>query len=150
MPALVNTSEVPVEERRAPRFAIEAPARLRTGDGPWFEATTVNISRIGVLLRTAEAPPRPQAAVEIAMSLAVPGSQRVARVTCTGVVTRVVAGGTSGETLVAATIDEFCIEPAISGDDIVRADPLAEDRRTTTHNEELGDVGKRTHQGDET
>lgn len=112
MPAQLDPSSVHVEARCAPRFSIEAPVRFRTHGSAWLEGTTVNISRAGLLLRTAHEPPPPQTLVELQMALAAPGTRGCAHVACVGQVVRVEPAPVAGETFMAATIEKFQIEPA--------------------------------------
>jgi PilZ domain-containing protein len=122
MRAMVPTSAEHGEARRAPRFPIEAPVRFRAGDGEWIEGTTVNISRLGLYLRTSLVPPPPSTIVEIHLALTIPGARGCSHVSCTGRIVRTEPSPVCGETLVAATIDGFRIEPAAGIEDSVRED----------------------------
>jgi hypothetical protein len=103
------------ELRRAPRYSIVAPLRFRTGWGQWLEATTVNISRLGVLVRT-ERPSAPSTRLEMRIDLTSNDSLPGALVVCCGHVVR--SEPTLGsETLMAVTIDDFQLQPAVYADE---------------------------------
>jgi PilZ domain len=121
MSTRVNTSGLHVEARRAPRFPIVAGVRFRANNGEWLEGTTVNISRLGLLLRVGQEPP-PKAILDVKVALAIPGTRGCAHVSCTGRVVRTEPSPDTGETLVAATIDEFRIEPAAGNEEAARED----------------------------
>jgi hypothetical protein len=127
MPASVETP-VRVDARRAPRFALAASGHWRVGPGPFFEGTTVNMSREGFLLRTPHEAPPPATRVDVVLILAVPGTATGTRLHCTGRVVRVVAAPAGGEPQFAATIDEFRIEPARRETPALTTPSLAQDR----------------------
>jgi hypothetical protein len=134
MPAL-DPPATPVEARRAPRFSIVAPVRFRAPGCAWLEGTTVSVSRVGLLIRTAHEAPPPTAIVELFMTLGIPGSRGCAKVACTGRVVSVAPSSDAGETFLATTIDEFQIEPAAHTEEQIA---------------EFGVVEKWNQQGDQT
>jgi hypothetical protein len=79
----------PLQKPRAQRFPIQIPMRYRTrGEPAWSEATTVNISRSGVLLH-AEKALQPQTVLEMLMELPTEiAGELPANVICCGPVVR--------------------------------------------------------------
>jgi hypothetical protein len=103
-----GTSEV----RRAQRYCINAPLRFRHAGGEWLEATTVNMGRLGVLVRTRQ-PSAPSTRLEMRIDLTSEPAIGGSLVVCSGHVVRSqpVAGG---ETLMAVTIEHFRLQPAVN------------------------------------
>lgn len=98
------------ESRRAPRYSIVAPVRFRVVGGEWLEGTTINIGRLGVLIRT-ESPPPPSTRLDFRIGLdgdAVAG----AHVAGSGLVLRSDRVGEGAEALMAITIDDYQLRPA--------------------------------------
>jgi hypothetical protein len=119
-------SSVGTDARRAPRYAIVAPVRFRGGAGAWLEGTTVDIGRLGLLIRTRYPVPPPGTALQLRVALKAGGVRRGAYVACTGRVVRVDPRPGEGEVLMAVTIDEFQIEPAARSDEaLYRTEPEA-------------------------
>jgi hypothetical protein len=97
--------------RRATRYEIQAPVRFRTACGDWREGTTVNIGRVGVLIRTSD--PLPLATVmQLRVALATDRAFAGAYVACSGRVVRADPSAVENETLMAVTIDDFQLRPA--------------------------------------
>ena len=84
------TPKQPLQKPRAQRFPIHIPMRFRqSGDPAWSEATTINISRSGVLFH-ADKPLQPQTVLEILMELPTEiAGELPANVICCGPVVRV-------------------------------------------------------------
>ena len=99
--------------RRAPRYAIVAPLQFRGGGGEWVDGTTVNMGRLGVLVR-ASRPSEPSTRLEMRIDLTNNHTFPASVVICSG---RVVRSETAqdGETLVAVTIEDFELQPAVNG-----------------------------------
>lgn len=81
--------EAPTPSRvpRAYRFPIPLPLRYRAGSSDWCEATTLNVSRSGVLLRPAAALPA-DGEVDLVMTLPPCDAFPRARVRCLASVIR--------------------------------------------------------------
>jgi hypothetical protein len=93
---------------RATRYEMSAPLMYRAvGGSDWLAGRTVNVSRSGVLFRTAQ-PVLPAATrVEFILmlpSLGLPGSSRVQ---CQGQIVRYCALPSEGPPAMAATIDAY-------------------------------------------
>lgn len=100
------------ELRRAPRYSIVAPLRFRSGWGEWLDGTTVNIGRLGVLVRTQQ-PSAPPTRLEMRIDLTSNHTLAGSLVLCWGRVVRSEPSA-EGETLMAVTIDDFQLHPAVS------------------------------------
>ncbi len=102
-----------VEERRgAHRFPIVASVTFREhGEREWRAASTLNISRSGVLFRTDGALPSPRQSVEFVVTLRPRSMTAGSKVRCSGRVVRatpeIIAGGGRR---VAVTIDDYALE----------------------------------------
>jgi hypothetical protein len=79
---------------RAPRFALKMPVLFRpVGTDEWRQGLTENVSRSGVLFRTAEAiHPRTPLEIKLVLPLEI-GGQAAANVHCRGEVVRAVEPG---------------------------------------------------------
>jgi hypothetical protein len=106
--------------RGAPRYAIVAPVRFRSGWGEWLDATTVNIGRLGVLVRTERAAAL-SARVEMRIDLTQNHTFAGSMVVCWGRVVRTELSG-AGETLMAVTIDDFQLQRATGVEPVGRTD----------------------------
>ncbi len=96
---------------RAPRVVMEAPMLIRrSGDGAWRRATTINMSRTGVLLRTDGLVLDPQTPVEIEVTLPVYGDLAANRVFGTGRIVRVLPSGPAApDPVMAAHFDHSVV-----------------------------------------
>jgi hypothetical protein len=73
---------------RAPRYPIDLPIQYRLADAPeWHEGRTENISRTGVLIRTA-APLPPRTSIDLLLALPAEVGGRGVPVICRGRVVR--------------------------------------------------------------
>jgi PilZ domain-containing protein len=98
---------------RAPRFSLQLPVHYRpVGRSEWSDGTTENISRSGLLFRTA-AIVEVDTPIEMRVVLPVGRSPELfAEVVCTGRVVRTVgASGADTRPGVAAAITEYRLEP---------------------------------------
>jgi hypothetical protein len=98
--------------RDARRYEISAPVRYRSGDGAWLEGTTINIGRLGLLMRTRQAPPPESAVLEIRVALSGGSLGRAAYVVCSGHVVRTEPWLAPGDAEVEVALDEFHLRPA--------------------------------------
>ena len=101
---------------RAPRYVMNAPVQFRVQSGQWFDGTTVNISALGVLIRTthAQTPPAP---VELKIALTGADSSPHAHVTCAGHVVRCEPDRHRGDALVAIAIESFRLRDVSATED---------------------------------
>ncbi len=97
-----------VERERAPRVAMDTPVLVRrSGEATWRRATTVNISRTGLLMQTDGLLFDPQTAVEIVVSLPAFGALAPTRIHGTGRIVRsTVPTDTDPDVVMAAHFDE--------------------------------------------
>jgi 2-methylaconitate cis-trans-isomerase PrpF len=123
--------------RRSPRYQVVAPVRYRATDGTdWLDASTVNMSDRGLLVRTRHPAPAISVAVEVRVSLAVGGSLGSDVACCGRVVWQEVLP--TGDVVVGMTIDTYQFEkrrlvPPCSGSRPPdEAAPSEEDVLTTT------------------
>ncbi len=99
---------------------METPVLVRrTGEAAWRRATTINISRTGVLMQTDGFPLHPETPVEVVVALPIFGDLAPARIQGTGRIVRVVESPGSPDSVVAAHIEEYRLQ-----DEDVRADVL--------------------------
>lgn len=77
----------PPRVRRAPRFPLPLPLRYRSSSAGWCDAVALNVSRSGVLLRTAGAFPA-EGDVDLVMTLPSCDAFPRARVRCLASVIR--------------------------------------------------------------
>ena len=113
--------------RRAQRYGVEAPVRL-WGDAPdAIEGITVNVSPIGMLLRTS-ALQAPAIASRVRFRLGLPGLQTPSGASVVGVgrVVRALRDAERDELLIATTIDESAFEPVLRADARSLTSQLAE------------------------
>ncbi len=98
--------------RRATRFPLRMPLRYRaTGQPQWREATVENISRSGVLFRSADLLP-PQTLVELAFILPVGHASSGAAVDCQGHIVRTVeSAAPDALPALAVRISDYNIRP---------------------------------------
>lgn len=93
------------------RYDVVASACYRfAGNGGWLDATTVNISHLGLLLRTRQPAPPLSTAIELRVRLRAAGLAG-ADVACTGHVVWA-QSQPSGEVLLAITIGEYRFDKA--------------------------------------
>lgn len=97
--------EAPISPRvpRAPRFPIPLLLRYRCGPAAWCEATTLNVSRTGLLLRPARALPA-EGDVDLVLTLPPCDAFPRARVRCRASVIR----REEGDGLAALAIRRYC------------------------------------------
>ena len=110
----------PGTRRHAPRYAVEAPVRLFVASGEEVEGTTVNISRLGMLIRAA-GPARPPLSTQARFRLALsPG--RGWSGACVDGVGRILrwSRADTDSPLIAVTIDQSFLRPA----ECLRAHPF--------------------------
>ena len=72
----------------------------------------MNVSRLGMLFRTAEAAPPVATVIQLRMALSCDRRWEGAYVACTGRIVRAVRRPASGDALVATTIEESALRPA--------------------------------------
>lgn len=97
--------------RGAPRFQIAAPVRYRPCAGDWLEATTIDIGRLGLLMRTPYAAQPVSTVLQLRVALTTDDVRPGGHITCCGRVVRVAPGTTAGEVVMAVTIEEFQLQP---------------------------------------
>ena len=96
--------------RLAPRYDIATKVQFRTANGEWRSGTTVNIGRLGLLMRTCSALP-PSAVLELRVDLTTDRTRPGAIVAGCGHVVRVDPSSITGQMLVAVALDDFRLEP---------------------------------------
>ena len=119
-----------------PRYEIAAPVRYRSGDGEWLDATTVNIGRHALLMRTRQSPPAERTALEIRVALSGGGLGPAAYVACSGHVARTEPWVGPGGAEVEVVLDEFHLRAA---------DPLDTDAAFTKRSRPDARGGERAH-----
>jgi hypothetical protein len=97
--------------RRAPRYDLQAPVRYRLGAGTWQTGTTLNASRLGMLIRTSAPVPPLSSVLQLQMALSADRGWAGAYVACTVRVVRLAASAVEGETLMAVAIADFQLRP---------------------------------------
>ena len=106
--------------RLAPRYDIATTVQFRTANGEWRSGTTVNIGRLGLLMRTNSAPP-PSTVLELRVTLTTDRTRPGAIVAGCGHVVRVDPSSITGDMLVAVALDDFRLEPAAHAGPVPRA-----------------------------
>ena len=106
--------------RLAPRYDIATKVQFRTANGEWRSGTTVNIGRLGLLMRTCSALP-PSTVLELRVALTTDRTRPGAIVAGCGHVVRVDPSSITGEMLVAVSLDDFRLEPAAHAGPVPRA-----------------------------
>ena len=115
MDSAVGEQKFGRESRQAPRYSIVAPLRFRGDWGAWTAATTVNIGRLGVLVRTEQAAAlasRLEMHIDLTQNHTLAGSV----VVCWGRVVRA-EPSSDGEMFMAVTIEDFQLRPAVDGNE---------------------------------
>lgn len=117
------------ERRRALRYSIAAPVQFRTRGGEWYDGTAVNMSRLGLLVRTPAPLPPLAGSLGVRIVLNLTGAGAATYAACTGRFVRTVAVHGGREHLFAMTIDNFrlCAAPP-EGGDAARALPTRAER----------------------
>ncbi len=102
-----------VECERAPRIAMDTPVLVRrSGEGTWRRATTVNISRTGLLMQTDGLLLDPQTPVDVIVRLPVLGNLAATRILGTGRIVRSTGSPETGsDPMMAAHFDEYRVLP---------------------------------------
>ena len=110
--------------RMAPRYDIVTPVQYRPAGGEWRNGTTVNIGRLGLLMRTSSSLP-PATVLELRVALTTDRTRPGAIVAGCGHVVRVEPSSITGQMLVAVALDDFQLRPAEGSED-GRSPPGAE------------------------
>lgn len=106
--------------RMAPRYDIVTPVQYRPAGGQWRDGTTVNMGRLGLLMRASSALP-PSTVLELRVVLTTDHARPGAIVAGCGHVVRVDPSSITGEMLVAVALDDFRLEPAAHAGPVPRA-----------------------------
>ncbi len=98
--------------RRAKRFPITAPLLFRErGEPEWRRASTINVSRSGVLFRPDGPLPAANRVLDFVLALPLNGETPAPHVRCTGRVVRVASERSAGAAhAVAVSIDGYALE----------------------------------------
>jgi hypothetical protein len=110
--------------RLAPRYDIATTVQFRTANGDWRGGTTVNIGRLGLLMRTHAALPL-AAVLELRVALTMDHTRPGAIVAGCGHVVRVGPSTIADEMLVAVALHDFQLRSS-GGDEDGRSPPGAE------------------------
>ncbi len=98
--------------QRAPRVAMEAAMLIRrAGESSWRRATSINISRTGVLLQTDGVLLQPETRVEVVVTLPVFGDLAARRILGVGRIVRVQEVAGRRDPVVAAHLEDCRILP---------------------------------------
>jgi len=95
---------------RAPRITMDTPVLVRrAGETTWRRASTINISRTGVLMQTDGLLLEPETPVEVVVALPVFGNLAATRIFGTGRIVRSVPPYEVGgpDPMMAAHLDEY-------------------------------------------
>src|SRR5512135_3541186 len=105
------------EVQRAPRVTMAAPMLIRrAGDAEWRRATTINISRTGVLLRTTGLLLDPYTPVEVTITLPATGNLAASLIIGEGFIVRALPPSGAGDPVLAARLHECRVEPQVGPD----------------------------------
>jgi hypothetical protein len=98
--------------REARRFPITAQLLFREhGESAWRTGSTINVSRSGVLFRTAGTPLDPTHSLDFILTLPLDGETLAPHVRCTGHIVRVAPEVlANGDHAVAVAIDSYAME----------------------------------------